>query len=183
MEIEKFDIEGLALIKPKVHGDHRGYFIESYNKKVFEEAIGDSIDFIQDNESSSSRGVLRGLHIQKPPFTQSKLVRVVKGIVQDVAVDIRPDSPTYGQYQSVILSEENKHQFFVPKDFLHAFVVLSDTAIFQYKVDNWYSGAHDAGVIFNDAAIGIKWELTEEEIKLSEKDKALPLLKDFHLKA
>jgi len=176
MEIVKYDIEGLVLIKPKVFGDDRGYFFESYNQEKFNKAVGKKVNFIQDNESLSSKGVLRGLHFQKPPFTQAKLVRVVKGKVQDVAVDIRKDSPTFGMHQSVILSEENKHQFFVPRGFVHAFLVLSDSAIFQYKVDNVYMPSHDSGVIYNDPAIGIKWELDEASIQVSEKDSHLPTL-------
>jgi len=176
MEIVKFDIEDLVLIKPKVFGDDRGYFFESYSQEKFNKAVGKKVNFIQDNESLSSKGVLRGLHWQKPPFSQAKLVRVVKGKVQDIAVDIRKDSPTFGMHQSVILSEENKHQFFVPRGFVHAFLVLSDVAVFQYKVDNIYAPSHDSGVIYNDPALGIKWELNEEEILLSEKDSQLPTL-------
>lgn len=177
MEIKKFDIEGLMLIEPKVFGDERGYFFESFNQTKFEKALGKKVNFIQDNESSSKKGVLRGLHWQKPPYSQAKLVRVVKGTVQDVAVDIRKDSPSFGHHQSVILSEENKHQFFVPRGFVHAFLVLSDYAIFQYKVDNVYMPSHDSGVIYNDAEIGIKWELQDDQIQLSEKDSKLPTLK------
>lgn len=176
MEIVKFDIPDLVLIKPKVFGDDRGYFFESYNQEKFNKAVGKKVNFIQDNESQSSKGVLRGLHWQKPPFSQAKLVRVVKGHVQDVAVDIRKDSPTFGMHQSVILSAENKHQFFVPRGFVHAFLVLSDIAIFQYKVDNIYAPSHDSGVIYNDPALGINWELDDDAILLSEKDSQLPTL-------
>lgn len=179
MEITKFDIEGLVLLEPKIFGDHRGYFIESYNQTNFDRIIGQKTNFVQDNESSSSKGVLRGLHFQKAPFAQAKLVRVVKGKVQDVAVDLRKDSPTFGMHQSVILSEENKHQFFVPRGFAHAFLVLSDQAIFQYKVDNFYAPDHDSGIIYNDPDLGIKWELPDEEILLSEKDSHLSTFKNL----
>lgn len=179
MEIEKFDIEGLVVLKPRVFGDHRGYFIESYNQTTFDKLIGQKVNFVQDNESSSSKGVLRGLHFQKPPFAQAKLVRVVKGKVQDVAVDMRTESPTFGQHQSVILSEENKHQFFVPRGFAHAFLVLSETAIFQYKVDNFYAPDHDCGVIYNDPDLNIHWELEHDLIQLSDKDSNLSKFKEL----
>jgi dTDP-4-dehydrorhamnose 3,5-epimerase len=173
MEIQKFDIEGLLLIKPKIFGDERGYFFESFNKKGFEEAVGETVKFIQDNESKSSYGVLRGLHFQRPPFTQAKLVRVIEGKVLDVAVDLRVNSPTYGQHQSVILTGENKHQFFVPRGFAHGFLVLSETAIFAYKVDNDYAPTHDDGIIYNSESLGIDWTIDEKDIQLSGKDKEL----------
>lgn len=179
MEIQKFDIEGLLLIKPKVFGDERGYFFESFNKKGFEEAVGETVDFIQDNESKSSYGVLRGLHFQRPPFNQAKLVRVIEGEVLDVAVDLRANSPTFGQSQSVILSAENKHQFFVPRGFAHGFVVLSETAIFAYKVDNDYAPTHDDGIIYNDENLAIDWKIDEKNIQLSGKDKKLQTFENY----
>lgn len=171
MEVTTFDIDGLFLFKPKIFGDSRGYFIESFNQKVFNEKTGLNIDFVQDNESKSNYGVLRGLHFQKPPFAQSKLVRVIEGKVLDVAVDLRFDSSTFGQYQSVILSGENKHQFFVPKGFAHGFVVISETATFCYKVDGYYAPQSDSGIIYNDSFLNIDWGVNSEELLLSEKDK------------
>ncbi len=179
MEIQKFDIEGLLLIKPRVFGDDRGYFFESFNKKKFEEVVGKAVTFIQDNESKSSFGVLRGLHFQRPPFTQAKLVRVIEGKVLDVAVDLRKESDTYGQYQSVVLSSENKHQFFVPRGFAHGFLVLSETAIFAYKVDNDYAPTHDDGIIYNSSELEIDWTLKESDFKLSEKDRKLQSFKQY----
>jgi dTDP-4-dehydrorhamnose 3,5-epimerase len=173
MEIQKFEIEGLLLIKPKVFGDERGYFFESFNKKSFEEAVGETVNFIQDNESKSSYGVLRGLHFQRPPFTQAKLVRVIEGKVLDVAVDLRVNSPTYGQYKSVVLSSENKHQFFVPRGFAHGFLVLSETATFAYKVDNDYAPTYDDGIAYNSKSLEIDWTIDEKDIQLSGKDKQL----------
>lgn len=173
MEIQKFDIDGLLLIKPKVFGDDRGYFFESFNKKKFEAAIGQTVTFIQDNESKSSYGVLRGLHFQRPPFAQAKLVRVIEGKVLDVAVDLRKDSLTFGEYQSVILSAENKHQFFVPRGFAHGFLVMSETAIFAYKVDNDYAPTHDDGIIYNSSSLDIDWIIDNDKIQLSDKDKGL----------
>lgn len=179
MEIQKFNIEGVILIKPKVFGDSRGYFFESFNKKRFEEAVGHKVNFTQDNESKSSYGVLRGLHFQRPPFTQAKLVRVIEGEVLDVAVDLRKKSLTYGQHQTVVLSAENKHQFFVPKGFAHGFVVLSETAIFAYKVDNDYAPSHDSGIIYNDKKLNIDWQIPSTLIKLSGKDKELQSLEEY----
>ncbi len=173
MEIQKFDIEGLLLIKPKVFGDERGYFFETFNKKRFEEAVGETVNFVQDNESKSSYGVLRGLHFQRPPFTQAKLVRVIEGKVLDVAVDLRANSSTFGQHQSVILSSENKHQFFVPRGFAHGFLVLSETAIFAYKVDNDYAPAYDDGIMYNSESLRVDWQIPTSEILLSQKDSQL----------
>jgi len=175
MKVIKTDIPEVKIIEPTVFGDERGYFLESYNKKAFEENIG-SITFVQDNESKSSKGVLRGLHFQKPPFTQAKLVRCIKGKVIDIAVDIRRDSPTYGKHVSVILSEENKKQLFVPRGFAHGFAVLSETAVFAYKVDNNYAPEYDGGIIWNDTDLQIDWNLSENEVKLSDKDAKLPSL-------
>ena len=175
MKFIKTEIPEVIIIAPTVFGDERGYFLESYNKKAFEENIG-LVNFVQDNESKSSKGVLRGLHFQKPPFTQAKLVRCIKGKVIDIAVDIRRDSPTYGKHVSVILSEENKKQLFVPRGFAHGFAVLSETAVFAYKVDNNYAPEYDGGIIWNDTDLQIDWNLSENEIKLSDKDAKLPTL-------
>ncbi len=171
------EIEDCVIIEPKVFGDHRGYFFESFNQKQFEEHIG-KVDFVQDNESRSSRGVLRGLHFQLPPYNQAKLVRCIEGEVLDIAVDLRKDSPTFKKYVAVKLSSENKRQLFVPRGFAHGFVVLSETAIFSYKVDNWYAPEHDFGIIWNDPEIGVDWQMQDSEVLLSDKDKALKPLKD-----
>ena len=168
-------ISGVITIEPKVFGDDRGYFFESFNKQSFEENIG-KIDFVQDNESKSVRGVLRGLHFQAPPFSQSKLVRCVLGEVLDVAVDIRKGSPTYGEHVAVLLSEKNKRQLFIPRGFAHGFVVLSESAVFQYKVDNVYSPEHDGGILWNDSALNIDWMIKDSDVLLSAKDKVQPLL-------
>lgn len=167
-------IPDVILIEPQVHGDQRGYFTETYQQEKFEEAIGYKVNFIQDNESKSSIGVLRGLHFQLPPFAQSKLVRVVEGEVLDVAVDIRKGSPTFGQNVSVILNDTLKKQLFVPRGFAHGFVVLSGTAIFSYKVDNYYSPEYDRGLAFDDAALNIDWKIPKEKLKPSEKDQKQP---------
>ncbi|NPA68442.1 MAG: dTDP-4-dehydrorhamnose 3,5-epimerase [Chlorobi bacterium] len=169
-------IPDLVIIEPLVLEDDRGYFFESFKKNEFEKEIG-KINFVQENESKSGRGVLRGLHFQRPPFTQAKLVRVVCGEVLDVAVDIRTDSPTFGKHVSVLLSGENKKQFFIPRGFAHGFVVLSDTAVFQYKVDNVYAPDYDDGIIFNDPDLNIDWKIQEDLIKLSEKDKTMLCMK------
>ena len=178
MNFIKTEIPEVIIIEPTVFGDDRGYFLESYNKKAFQENIG-SVNFVQDNESRSSKGVLRGLHFQKPPYTQAKLVRCIKGEVLDVAVDIRKGSPTYGKHVAVILTGENKRQLFVPRGFAHGFAVLSETAIFAYKVDNTYAPEHDAGIKYDDKELNIDWGITEEEIQLSEKDKNLSFFKDL----
>lgn len=180
MNIQRFDIEGLLLIKPRIFGDSRGYFFESFNKRKFEKELGFEVNFIQDNESKSGMGVLRGLHFQRPPFAQAKLVRVVEGEVLDVAVDLRIKSRTFGHSQTVILSSENKHQFFIPKGFAHGFIVLSDSAIFSYKVDNEYAPSHDDGIIYNDYQLDINWEL--DSVILSEKDQHLPSFEDYKLR-
>ena len=177
MKFIKTDIPEVVIIEPYVFGDHRGYFLESFNQKEFEKNIGE-ISFVQDNESKSSRGVLRGLHFQKPPFAQAKLVRCIEGEVLDVAVDLRKDSETYGQHVSVLLSGENKRQLFVPKGFAHGFVVLSESATFAYKVDNWYSPENEDGIKWNDITLNINWEINQGEISLSDKDdKLMPFLK------
>lgn len=178
MNFIKTDISDVIIIEPKVFGDARGYFTETFRRDKFEEAIGYSVDFLQDNESKSSYGVFRGLHYQLPPFAQSKLVRVVSGRVLDVAVDIRKGSPTFGQHVAVELSGENKRQVFVPRGFAHGFVVLSETAVFVYKVDNYYSAESDSGIAYNDPALNIDWQLDANVLQLSEKDQRQPLLSD-----
>lgn len=172
-------IPEIILIEPKVHGDSRGYFVETFQQHAFEKAVGYTVNFCQDNESKSSKGVLRGLHFQRAPFAQSKLVRVIEGEVLDVAVDIRRGSPTFGQHVAVRLSGENKRQLFIPRGFAHGFVVLSDTAIFAYKVDNYYSPECDGGIAFDDPALGIDWLLPHNELQLSAKDQKQPLLSEL----
>ena len=179
MEVIKTGIEGVFIIEPKVFGDNRGYFFESFNAREFAEKTGKEVIFVQDNESMSHYGVLRGLHFQLPPYSQSKLVRVVKGKVLDVAVDIRKGSSTYGKYVSCEMTGENKRQFFVPKGFAHGFCVLSDEAVFQYKCDGFYHPEAEGAIAWNDPNIAINWPITAEEIILSEKDKHHPCLKDF----
>ena len=179
IEVKKTDIEGVLIIEPKVFGDARGYFLESFNAKEFAEKTGLNINFVQDNESMSSYGVMRGLHFQRPPFTQSKLVRCVKGAVLDVAVDIRKGSPTYGQHVAVELTEENHRQFFVPRGFAHGFAVLSETAVFQYKCDEFYHPEADGGISILDTSLDIDWKIPTEKALLSEKDTKHALLKDF----
>ena len=176
MEFIKQKILGIVLIKPTIHGDDRGYFIETFRQDLFEKTIGYKVNFVQDNESKSAKGVLRGLHYQLPPYTQAKLVRVIEGRVLDVAVDIRKSSPTFGQHVSVELTGENKHQLFVPHGFAHGFVVLSDSATFAYKVDNYYAPEYDKGIIFNDKQLAIDWMLPNQILQLSEKDLDLPSL-------
>ena len=180
MEYKQTDIEGVYILEPRVFNDARGYFMEAWKRQEFEEHIG-KVDFIQDNESKSSRGVLRGLHYQKGDFSQAKLVRVIKGRVLDVAVDIRRSSATYGKHVMVELSEENKRQFFIPRGFAHGFLVLSDEAIFTYKVDNVYTPQAEAGIRWNDPALGIEWPIDPAEVLTSEKDLKQPLLKDAAL--
>lgn len=179
IEVKKTDIEGVLIIEPKVFGDARGYFLESFNAKEFTEKTGLNINFVQDNESMSTYGVMRGLHFQRPPFTQSKLVRCVKGAVLDVAVDIRKGSPTYGQHVAVELTENNHRQFFVPRGFAHGFAVLSETAVFQYKCDNFYAPQADGGISILDESLGIDWRIPTDKALLSEKDTKHALLKDF----
>lgn len=179
MEVIKTDIEGVLILKPKIFADKRGYFFESFNTHEFKVKTGVDINFVQDNESRSHYGVLRGLHFQLPPYTQSKLVRVVKGRVLDVAVDIRKGSPTYGKYVRCEMSEDNKCQFFIPKGFAHGFCVLSDEAIFQYKCDNFYHPEAEGAIVWNDPDIAIEWPIKENEVILSEKDMHQPFLKDI----
>lgn len=176
MEIIKTSIEGLVVIQPKVFGDERGYFMESFKENFIKENFPE-IHFIQDNESKSSYGVLRGLHFQKPPFEQTKLVRVIDGEVLDVVVDLRKNSSTYGQWESFVLSDDNKKQLLIPKGFGHGFVVLSKEAIFSYKVDNYYVPEYDSGIYYKDPTLGIDWMLNSKDIIISEKDKNLSAFK------
>lgn len=178
MRFIRTDIEDVVIIEPKVHGDERGYFVETFRADKLEEFLGYQINFCQDNESKSSRGVLRGLHYQLHPAAQTKLVRVIHGSVLDVAVDIRKGSPTFGKHVSVKLSGENKRQLLVPRGFAHAFVVLEDDTIFAYKVDNYYSPENDRGILFCDEALGIDWTMPREELKLSAKDQVQPKLNE-----
>ena len=175
MEITKTDIEGVLIIEPRVFNDSRGYFFESFSQREFDEKavplIGYPVNFVQDNESKSSYGVMRGLHYQRPPYAQSKLVRCVRGSVLDVAVDIRKGSPTYGKHVAALLTEENHRQIFIPKGFAHGFVVLSDTAVFQYKCDEFYHPEAEAGISILDPSLGIDWKINIEDAILSEKDK------------
>ena len=178
MEIIKTNIEGVVIIEPRIFKDDRGYFFESFSQREFEEKVCKT-PFVQDNESKSSYGVLRGLHFQKPPFAQSKLVRVIKGAVLDVAVDIRKGSLTFGQYVSVELTGENHRQFFIPRGFAHGFSVLSEEVIFQYKCDNFYSPQSEGAIAWNDPDLNIDWRIPAEKVVLSEKDSKHPRLKDW----
>ena len=178
MDVIKTAIEGVVIIEPKVFKDSRGYFFESFSQREFEEKVR-RINFVQDNESMSSYGVMRGLHFQRPPYAQSKLVHCVKGKVLDVVVDIRKGSPTYGRYVAVELSEDNHRQFFVPRGFAHGFAVLSETAVFQYKCDNFYAPQADGGIFIKDDFLGIDWRIPADKALLSEKDTLHACLKDF----
>lgn len=180
MKLTPTEIPDVVIIDPKVHGDARGYFVETFRDDLFEQKVR-KVNFVQDNESKSAYGVLRGLHYQLPPFAQSKLVRVIEGEVLDVAVDIRQGSPGFGKHVVVKMTGENKRQVFVPRGFAHGFVVLSESAIFAYKVDNYYAPDHDRGIAFNDPALGIDWGISTDKIKVSDKDRALPLLKETEL--
>jgi dTDP-4-dehydrorhamnose 3,5-epimerase len=177
MQFVPAEIPGLVIIEPRVFGDERGYFFESFRMDIFNKELP-GINFIQDNESLSMFGVLRGLHYQLPPFDQSKLVRVVRGKVLDVAVDIRRHSPYFGKHVAIELSGENKRQLFIPRGFAHGFVVLSENAVFQYKVDNIYSREHDRGIAYDDPGLGIDWILKKSQFVLSEKDTGNPMLRD-----
>lgn len=178
MKVIETKIQGLLIIEPRVFRDERGYFFESYSQRDFEAQVGD-VHFVQDNESMSTRGVIRGLHFQRPPFTQTKLVRVVSGTVLDIAVDIRKGSHTYGQHVAVELSGENQRQFFIPKGFAHGFAVLSDTAVFQYKCDEFYHPEADGGIQLDDPSLGIDWRIPTAEAIRSQKDLTLPLLSEI----
>ena len=169
-------IPDVVLIEPTVHGDNRGYFVETFRQDLFEEAVGYKVNFIQDNESKSDKGVLRGLHYQLPPYTQAKLVRAIEGRVLDIAVDIRKSSPTFGQHVAVELTAKNKHQLFIPHGFAHGFIVLSESATFAYKVDNYYAPEHDRGIAFDDKELVIDWQLPLEILQLSDKDRTHPSL-------
>ena len=178
MNVLKTAIDGVVIIEPRLFEDSRGYFFESFSQRDFDEKVG-KITFVQDNESKSSYGVMRGLHFQRPPFTQSKLVRCVRGAVLDVAVDIRKGSPTYGQHVAIELTEDNHRQFFIPKGFAHGFAVLSKTAVFQYKCDEFYHPEADGGISISDESLGIDWGIPSVNAILSEKDNNHPLFKDF----
>lgn len=181
MTFTRTDIPDIVICEPTVHGDERGYFVETFRQDKLEDFLGFKVKFCQDNESKSSRGVLRGLHYQLSPAAQTKLVRVIQGSVLDVAVDIKKGSPTFGKHVAVKLTAVNKKQLFVPRGFAHAFVVLEDDTIFAYKVDNYYSPENDRGVAFNDPAINIDWGIAMEALKLSDKDTKQPLLQDADL--
>lgn len=178
MNLIKTKLDGLVVLKPTVFKDNRGYFMESYNQKNINKLLG-NVNFVQDNESESSRGVLRGLHFQKPPYTQAKLVRCLKGGVLDVALDLRKDSKTYGIFETISLTEENKKQLFIPKGFAHGFIVLSKSAILSYKVDNYYNPESESGIIWNDPDLNIDWKINKNEIIVSEKDKNLPTFNEI----
>jgi dTDP-4-dehydrorhamnose 3,5-epimerase len=180
MIAEETKLKGCFVIKPKVFEDKRGYFFECFNQDKFFNAVGENFHFVQDNESKSDYGVLRGLHFQIPPYAQAKLVRVVQGEVLDVAVDLRKNSPTFGQYTSVILNDENKFQLLIPRGFAHGYAVLSKTATFVYKIDNLYSPEHESGIIWNDQSINVDWKLKPADIILSEKDKKQLSFEDFN---
>lgn len=183
MNVIKTNIEGILILEPKVFNDARGYFFESFSQREFDEKVapilGHTIRFVQDNESMSSYGVMRGLHFQRPPFTQSKLVRCVKGAVLDVAVDIRKGSPTFGQHIAVELTEDNRRQFFISKGFAHGFAVLSETAVFQYKCDEFYHPEADGGISIMDQSLGINWKIPTDQALLSEKDTKHQMLANF----
>ena len=179
MNVIKTDIEGVLIIEPQVFGDERGFFFESFNAEQFLAQTGVEVTFVQDNESRSKRGVLRGLHLQRAPYAQAKLVRVVSGRVLDVAVDIRPESPTFGRYVATELSGDNHRQMFIPKGFAHGYVVLEDDTVFQYKCDEFYHPESEGGIAWNDPQIGIEWGIPECEIILSDKDRNRKLLKEF----
>lgn len=178
MNIIQTEIPDVLIVEPRVFGDSRGYFFESFSERRFKELVAD-VDFVQDNESKSSFGVVRGLHFQKPPYTQAKLVRVVKGKVLDVAVDLRKGSPTYGKYVSVEISEENHRQVYIPKGFAHGFAVLSEEAVFQYKCDAYYEPKSEGAIAWNDPDLNIDWKLMPEQVLLSDKDRNNPCMKDF----
>tara|TARA_R110001592_G_scaffold93514_1_gene271495 strand:+ start:44 stop:589 length:546 start_codon:yes stop_codon:yes gene_type:complete len=181
MQVKETKLKGCFIIEPSIFGDERGYFFETFNKEKFKELTGKEIEFVQDNEAFSNRGVLRGLHFQKGEFAQAKLVRVVKGKVLDVVVDIRPNSKTYGEVFSCILSSENKKQLFVPRGFAHGYSVLEDHTVFVYKCDNFYQPKSEGGIIYNDEKLNINWMLSEKEIAISEKDKVLKTFNELEI--
>lgn len=185
MYFKRTAIPDVVIIEPKIYKDGRGYFFESFKKKAFEEFVGESVDFVQENESKSSYGVLRGLHFQKPPFAQAKLVRVIQGAVLDIAVDIRIGSPTYGKSVAIELDALSKKQLFIPRGFAHGFVTLTEEATFCYKVDNYYNQQSEGGINFNDSVLNINWELPKEDLLFSEKDRnqsGFTEVQDFHFK-
>lgn len=179
MNIIKTEIEGPLIIEPRIFGDSRGYFFESFNARDFEEQTGIKVMFVQDNESKSTYGVVRGLHYQLPPYAQAKLVRVVQGAVLDVAVDIRRTSPTYGQHVAVELTADNHRQFYMPHGFAHGFAVLSETAVFQYKCDSYYHPESEGAIAWDDPSLGIDWRIARDRVLLSDKDRHHPLLRDI----
>jgi dTDP-4-dehydrorhamnose 3,5-epimerase len=179
MRIEQTSLQDCFIVHDSFLGDARGYFFESFNKRTFQQQTGIEVEFVQDNQSASQRGVLRGLHFQFGEYAQAKLVRVLKGAVLDIAVDLRKSSPSFGQHVAVELSEESHTQLYVPRGFAHGFVVLSDSATFFYKCDNFYNKSMEGGIIYNDADLGIDWQIGEEELILSDKDKILPRMKDI----
>ena len=179
MNIIRTDIPDLLIIEPDIYGDSRGYFFESFSRRKFEEATGIKVDFVQDNESRSSYGVVRGLHFQKSPYAQAKLVRVVRGRVRDIAVDLRPDSPTFGKYHAIELSEDNHRQFFIPKGFAHGFSVLSEDAVLQYKCDEYYAPESEGGIAWNDPDLDIDWQIPEDKMIISPKDQNHSTLKEY----
>ena len=178
MDFIKTNLEGCFILEPKLIYDDRGYFMESFNEKRFQDGVGSRVHFVQDNQSFSSKGVLRGLHYQTGDFAQAKLVRVLQGEVLDVAVDLRPGSDTFGKHETVVLSSENQKQFFIPRGFAHGFLVLSATATFFYKCDNFYNAASEGGLIYNDPTVNVQWGLLQEELLISEKDAILPTLQN-----
>ena len=179
MKFTNLLIPEVVLIEPCIHGDSRGYFLETYRHDLFEEAVQREVSFVQDNESKSSKGVIRGLHFQEPPYAQAKLVRVIEGSVLDVAVDLRKDSQNFGKYVSAILTGENKNQLFIPEGFAHGFVTLSDTAVFSYKTTSYFSPKHEKGISYNDESINVNWIISEEDMQLSERDKNLPTFLNY----
>ncbi|WKD85547.1 dTDP-4-dehydrorhamnose 3,5-epimerase [Polaribacter huanghezhanensis] len=181
MQVTETKLKGCYIIEPTIFGDERGYFFETFNKEKFKELTGKEIEFVQDNEAFSNRGILRGLHLQKGEFAQAKLVRVVKGKVLDVVVDVRPNSKTYGEFFSCVLSEQNKKQLFVPRGFAHGYSVLEDNTVFVYKCDNFYQPKSEGGIIFNDETLNIDWMLSENEIAISEKDKVLQAFNELEI--
>lgn len=178
MKFIETKLQGCFIVESNIIGDERGYFMESFNEKIFADGVGQEVHFVQDNQSFSKKGVLRGLHYQCGEHAQAKLVRVLQGEVLDVAVDIRPNSPTFGQHEAILLSAENQKQFFVPRGFAHGFIVLSETATFFYKCDNFYNKESEGGVLFNDAALNIDWQFPLEQCIISEKDQVLPTLEN-----
>jgi dTDP-4-dehydrorhamnose 3,5-epimerase len=179
MGITETKLKDCFILEPKIFNDSRGYFFESFNQRNFFNVTGQHVNFVQDNEAFSTKGVLRGLHFQTGEYAQAKLVRVIKGRVLDIAVDLRKNSKTFGEFQSLELSEDNKKQFFIPRGFAHGFVVLSETAIFTYKCDNYYDKESEAGIIYNDSTLNINWLLPEQELILSDKDKILPTFETY----